>query len=216
MGAGDDKSVLVMVGGEKAPVSIAVWEWLQGTPLAEVASDRGPITDLFCNPNFDAAAALHGQVPWAVTCHTQGVGFWTFSCHKSRDQYLPHTGALQAHEAVLRHPGEHAAQHGAVCAELLPEAGVVLTGMADGDILVWKGIKTVSRIRRAHTGAVLALAYAPLSDDVISGGEDGAIKVQTRLHVGMAEAACDAGGRCGGGRCGVGTRWRRCTLPCGG
>ena len=110
----------------------------------------------------------------AVCCEKQGVRFFideeTGVMGKSNMHMYEERNALYG--AVGK---SMVGTSATVCSRLeLPDE--FITGTTNGHLIVWRG-RTVAQVIEAHRGRVTALDYNPSTKTLISGGDDGSIKI---------------------------------------
>ena len=165
-----DCASLATIGGRDGASTLTVWDWRGERHLVERhCQDNVPFADVKCNPFFDVQSGEQDQV-WAVTCGPRGVTFWILhEPAKEGAQYK-----LSAELGGLHHVSDHSEDLMALCAHFV-SSSVLVTGMADGDIVTWRGMGSVSRVRLAHPGGVFDISGNMTT--MLSGGKDCVLRV---------------------------------------
>ena len=166
--------ILVSVGGQEDARIVTVWDWSEGVEnqLARLSlTYNAPVLDLRVNEFQDPNVASAEQ-SWAASCGPYGVSFW----HLVQDEDGRYN--LSVEEGGVHHPvletDNDRRDPMAICGQFLGPR-VLVTGMANGDMLVWNGAKTSNRVRLAHTEGVFDLTAN--GSTLASGGKDCCVKL---------------------------------------
>jgi len=173
-----DVAMLVSAGGHEPARSrgqvgvgtFTVWNWSEECQLVRLTTQLNvPFLELKCNPAFEPQGGEDDQI-WAVTCGPTGVVFWALTEPKE----VGGKYNLTTEEGGLHHVSDHASDPMAICAHFV-SARILVTGMADGDIVTWRGVHSTNRIRLAHPGGVYDMGGN--TSTIVSGGKDCTLRV---------------------------------------
>eukprot|EP00960_Hanusia_phi_P072541 767811-Hanusia_phi.AAC.2 len=165
------KRFLLTLGGHLVDDTVSLWDWVRMERIAVAKlKDGAPCWELAANPFNEEDDKLDLDVICGASCGMSEVSFWNLK--------LVHGGneteaSLSEQRGKIRHKADGEDAVFATCAVFVSKK-VLVTGMSDGDILVWQGLKTNNRIRRVHVGGVFDIS---LHHTIIyTGGKDGMIK----------------------------------------